>query len=261
MITIQELWRYPVKSMQGERLEQMELTATGPIGDRLYAIRDRATQRILTGRQCPELLLAEARLEGAGVRITLPDGTATGSDDPEAAAVLSSWLGRPVQLDRSAGVGAEFELPVPAEVAEWYGAEAGSTLTLTTPTTAFTDVAHLHLVLGSRLDAMRDRLGGGWAARRFRPNLLLSDPGEAVAEESLQGCRLRTGGALFEVTQGTIRCVMLTKPVSGLPDAEGILRTLATESRARFGLYAKVIEPARLVPGAEVQVVSPAPAQ
>ena len=261
MITIQELWRYPVKSMQGERLEQLELTAAGPIGDRLYAIRDRGTERILTGRQCPELLLAEARLEGAAVRITLPNGTATGSDDPEAAAVLSSWLGRTVQLDRSSGVGADFEVPVAAEVAEWYGAESGSTLTLTTPPTAFTDAAHLHLLLGSRLGAMRDRFGEGWASRRFRPNLLLSDPGAVVTEESLQGCRLRTGAALFEVTQGTIRCVMLTKPVGGLPDAEGILKTLATESRARFGLYAKVIEPARLLPGAEVQVVSPARAQ
>ena len=38
--TVAELWRYPVKSMRGERLDEMVLTERGPVGDRLYAMRE-----------------------------------------------------------------------------------------------------------------------------------------------------------------------------------------------------------------------------
>jgi hypothetical protein len=32
------LWRFPVKSMRGERLEQVEITPRGLVGDRAYAL-------------------------------------------------------------------------------------------------------------------------------------------------------------------------------------------------------------------------------
>src|SRR6478752_2100192 len=41
--TINELWRYPVSSTAGEKLEQCELTATGVVGDRRFALVDAAT--------------------------------------------------------------------------------------------------------------------------------------------------------------------------------------------------------------------------
>ena len=43
------LWRYPVKSLQGERLETAEVTADGLAGDRRFAIFDTATGLGLTG--------------------------------------------------------------------------------------------------------------------------------------------------------------------------------------------------------------------
>ena len=123
----------------------------------------------------------------------------------------------------------------------------------TTPASAFTDVAHLHLVMVPRLELMQARLGGGWAARRFRPNVLLL--GVGATEEDLPGRELRTGNALLHVTQGAVRCVMLTRPLAGLPEATGILRTLASESGARFGLYAQILTPAPIQTGATVEVL------
>ena len=38
--TVAESWRYPVKSMRGERLSEMALTERGAVGDRLYAMRE-----------------------------------------------------------------------------------------------------------------------------------------------------------------------------------------------------------------------------
>lgn len=41
--SVAALWRYPVKSMQGEELDAAEISARGVLGDRAYAIVDRAT--------------------------------------------------------------------------------------------------------------------------------------------------------------------------------------------------------------------------
>lgn len=71
-LSVLALWRYPVKSMQGEAVATLVLTADGPAGDRVFAVRDPAGGRILTGRQAPELLLATARLEAGEVQIELP---------------------------------------------------------------------------------------------------------------------------------------------------------------------------------------------
>jgi len=50
-----ELWRYPVKSMAGERLQRAWVSKTGVEGDRLVQVRD-AAGRVLTARQYPSLL-------------------------------------------------------------------------------------------------------------------------------------------------------------------------------------------------------------
>lgn len=72
---ISALWRYPVKSLQGEDLAEATVDADGLRGDRLYGIRDLATDRILTARREPRLLLAAAALDENGPpEISLPDG-------------------------------------------------------------------------------------------------------------------------------------------------------------------------------------------
>lgn len=52
---VAELWRYPVKSMAGERLEQAELRDDGIAGDRVVYVRGSAGQ-VLTSRTRPRLL-------------------------------------------------------------------------------------------------------------------------------------------------------------------------------------------------------------
>src|SRR5256885_2380293 len=71
---IAELWRYPVKSLQGEQLESVLVTPQGFEGDRRYAIYDVETGFGLTARRVPELLFASARLlDGGELEIVLPD--------------------------------------------------------------------------------------------------------------------------------------------------------------------------------------------
>src|ERR1700747_1952842 len=58
---VQEIWRYPVKSMAGELLDAAELTEDGVEGDRIVQVRNRSG-RILTARTKPALLLHRAAL-------------------------------------------------------------------------------------------------------------------------------------------------------------------------------------------------------
>jgi hypothetical protein len=62
---VAEVWRYPVKSLGGERLEKVEIGPSGVAGDRLVQVYD-PRGRIITARTHPKLL---------GLRATLgPDG-------------------------------------------------------------------------------------------------------------------------------------------------------------------------------------------
>lgn len=66
-MTVRELWRYPVKSMAGERLEKADVRLTGIAGDRLVQVRHAGTERVITSRTAPRLLgLAGTWDEAAG---------------------------------------------------------------------------------------------------------------------------------------------------------------------------------------------------
>jgi uncharacterized protein YcbX len=94
---VTQLWRYPVKSMQGERLEEAVIGKRGIDGDRQWAVIALETGKALTARREPRLLYAYARLASEdAVEVVLPDGTVTSRDDE-----LSTWLGYPVELRRA----------------------------------------------------------------------------------------------------------------------------------------------------------------
>jgi len=62
---IKEIWRYPVKSMAGEQLDNAEITEQGIVGDRIIQVRN-AAGRIFSARTRPELLRHQARLQANG---------------------------------------------------------------------------------------------------------------------------------------------------------------------------------------------------
>jgi len=59
---VQELWRYPVKSMRGERIPEATLNATGITGDRNIVVVSARHGRIITARTHPDLLGLQASL-------------------------------------------------------------------------------------------------------------------------------------------------------------------------------------------------------
>lgn len=103
--TIQEVWRYPVKSMAGERLAECSVHSLGIPGDRGWALRDETSREITNGKRIPLLmqcaaLYREQPTNGAipHVDITMPDGRTISSDDPAVNTRLSEVLGKSVTL-------------------------------------------------------------------------------------------------------------------------------------------------------------------
>jgi uncharacterized protein YcbX len=61
-VRVAQLWRYPVKSLLGERLSTLRVIGDGVYGDRMWGIQDCSDGRILTVRREPRLLFASARM-------------------------------------------------------------------------------------------------------------------------------------------------------------------------------------------------------
>ncbi len=66
--TVKEIWRYPVKSMAGERLQRANVGALGIYGDRGWAIRDEKAGEIRNARKLPALSALHGGLSARAVR-------------------------------------------------------------------------------------------------------------------------------------------------------------------------------------------------
>lgn len=102
---VQEVWRYPVKSMAGEKLTECAIRSLGIPGDRGWALRDETAREITNGKRIPLLMQCTAQYQREPtteriphVDITLPDGTRISSDDPQVGARLSEVLGKRITL-------------------------------------------------------------------------------------------------------------------------------------------------------------------
>jgi uncharacterized protein len=232
-----ELWRYPVKSLQGEQLDSVALWEDGLEGDRRFAIYDLQTGLGLTARRVPELLFASARLrDDGGVEITLPDGSPARNDEE-----LSEWLGRRVALRshyaevprRYENPAVDFERETEHAWAPFEGAPG-----------AFHDSPSVRVSLVSTATI------GEWDRRRFRSNVLLDGEGE----DSLIGSQVMLGDAVLDVGERIERCVMTVRPQPGGIERDlDVLRTIARERDACLAVGALVSRPGRVAVGDQLE--------
>ena len=229
--TVAALWRYPVKSMLGERCQSLALTARGVEGDRLYAIRDadgkfgsgKSTRRF---RRIDGLFAFHAVYDGDVPVLAFPDGRRLRGDDGSVHGALSAALGQPVTLAREAAIS---------------HMDAGPVHLLTTASLAWLR----SLLPAARLDE-----------RRFRPNVLIDVPGASPIEREWLGRTVAVGDEVRLVVHDmTERCVMVSLAQSELPGDPAILRTLAQDAGLAFGVYADVVAPGRISVGDRVTVV------
>ena len=235
VVNILEIWRYPVKSLGGECLEEVDALATGLAGDRGFALFDTSTGFGLTARRCPEMLFGSATLRPDGTaRITLPDGSEATDDR-----ALSDWLGRPVEL-RAASEPVQRRYENPADFED----ERGAWEPFDGSPGAFHDTA------GASVSLLSSGTIGSWDRRRFRGNLVVDGQGE----DELVGRRVTAGSAQLHVRLRIARCVMVTRPQpDGIDRDLDVLRRIHRERGGDLAVGGEVTRPGRLGVGDEVR--------
>ena len=228
---VEAIFRYPVKSMGGERLEGAQLGWHGPEGDRRLAFRrmnDRSGFPWLTAGKLPDLVLftPQRREDGAQgdlpTHIRTPDGEEMPVFGEDLAAEIGRRYGAPVQMMQlNHGIFDEATISVIAS----------------------NTVREIGRLAGRSLDV-----------RRFRPNvvvrLLRSVPWQ---EDEWLGGVLSFGegddAPAITVTMRDVRCSMLNLDPDSARPAPEVLKAVVRTNQNNAGIYGTVTRIGRLAVG------------
>ena len=211
---VQEIWRFPVKSMQGGTVPEALVTPQGLVGDRGWAMRDDTRQEVQWGKMYPQLMLCSARYRetpapgvATPIDISFPDGSVLGSDDPAVHRKLSELCGRPASLwPLQPASNRDFYKRYKPDAAKWaeeigeaFAREPGEPQPdfaqfppvlmdyVSVPGTFF-DNEEIHLLTTASLAAMAAaNPQANWDVRRFRPNFLIATPPGRTASSNRPG--------------------------------------------------------------------------
>ncbi len=265
--TVEALWRFPVKSMLGERVDEILVSSRGVVGDRAFGLIDGETGKVASAknpRRWADLLTFKAEYVNPpeaddhlpAVRITFPDGTHHYSSDTSIDEALSEALGRPVTLTSKPPAQPVLENYHP-DIEELPEAErdtvTDSRMGFMAPNT-FQDAAPLQLMSTATLARLAElRPETAFDARRFRPNFVIEINGirTGFVENDWAGRTIALGSDVQ--AQGILsvpRCVITTLGQQELPRDNAVLQTIARNNRIDIptlgpspcaGLYAVVV--------------------
>jgi uncharacterized protein len=282
--SVTSLWRFPVKSMRGERLDEAHVTEQGLVGDRAYALIDTDTGKVVSAKSVkrfPDLLACRAAFvqpPGADedlppVEITLPDGMTVRSDASDVSGVLSTFFEHDVTLARAApedftidqyhpdiedvDPAGHRDTVVEQKLGAAFFADAG--IPSPVPVGAFFDLFPVSVLTTSTLQQLSElQPESRFDERRFRMNVIVDTDEAGFVENDWVSRQLVIGDAVrLSVAIPDPRCVMTTLAQEELPRDSDILRTLIRYNRidvggGRFpcaGVYAVVEAPGTMRPG------------
>jgi len=256
ILRVAELWRYPVKSLLGERLPTLDFVGDGVDGDRIWGIRDQHDGRILTARREPRLLFASSRIDAGNLPvITLPNGEQLSGPGAATDEALSDWLGKPVALVAAT--------ESDASRAEYFADATDDTsqaIEWTMPEGRFVDAfAVLVMTTAGLRGAATAYSAGTWDVRRFRPNVLIELAGQGWLEDAWEGRCLRAGSTRLVPRRRCIRCTMVNRAQPGLDRDVNIYRTLNRTHGGEAGMWTQVIQPGSVSEGDVVELTEAPP--
>lgn len=269
-----EIHRYPVKSMQGERLMSTAVEPLGIPGDRAWALRDERVGGLTGAKKLPALMSMRARLaaEPAGA----PLSSAAGDVDT----ALSRVLDHPVTLWPllDAAQVEHYRREAPPEgmdeveaLRALFGRTADEPLpdlsrfpevlaTHHTPPGTYFDAYPLLIMTRSSLRAIAEgaaALGfdSSFDQRRFRPNLVIDTVEPGFVENGWVGRRLAIGDAELVVEMTCPRCIMTTHGLDDVPRDPKVMRALVQVNDGDLGVYASIARPGRIRAGDAVTLL------
>lgn len=284
--TVKEIWRYPVKSMQGEQLDKCPIEKFGFVGDRGWAVRDDSVGEIKGVRKIPKLLGYSANYTEEpspasipSVQITTPSGEQFDINDPIFAQQISEHVKKPLSfwpLQPASNLN-HYRLKEASnsrELRRQFASEKNPDLSsislklllelaiFATPLGRYYDAYPIHILTSASLRTISKLQNGDSEldSRRFRPNIVIetNEDQHGFAEFSWTGGILEIGETQIKCVTRTVRCSMPAQPQPGLEKNSQLLKSLASHTERHMGVYATVIKKGVIQKGDSVVLHRPA---
>src|SRR5664279_341966 len=243
---VESLWRYPVKSMRGEEMDEMFAGYAGVYGDRLFAFESSASPKgfpFFTGRDQRQMIRYRACFrnpEKAARPVNLSEAEKLGSGVNPISADVSELM-----LDVETPDGKTFAIDDPALIDNMrLGIDGNHELTLLRSDKAMTDCRPLSIFAVQTAKKLGEETGVAVDKRRFRANVyvdLISS--EGFAEDEFVGRSLRIGSKVtVAVLQRDGRCMMITLDPDTAEKTPAILKAVAQAHEGMAGDNGAVLE-------------------
>ncbi len=257
---VESLWRYPVKSMRGQELDEMFVGYAGVYGDRLFAFESAASPKgfpFFTGREQRQMLRYRPRFRypdkaARPVNLTeaesLPPGVTPLYADPEDLMVdVETPVGNTVAIDD----------PALIEVLR-QGIDDKHQLTLIRSDRALTDCRPVSIFAVQSAKKLGDETGVAVDKRRFRANVYLDlTTADGFAEDEFVGRSLRIGSkVVVSVLERDPRCMMITLDPDTAEKTPAILKQVAQAHSGMAGVYGAVLVEGTLRKGDPVELLN-----
>ena len=255
--TVESLWRYPVKSMRGEELDEMFAGYSGVYGDRLFAFKSSASPKgfpYLTGREQRQMLRYRPRFRD-------PDKAARPINLTEA----ESMSANPVSADL-ADLMVDVETPTGETIAiddpqliDMLRADIDEKhqLTLLRSERAMTDCRPVSIFSLQSARQLAEETGTPVDKRRFRANVYVDlTSAEGFAENEFVGRSLRIGPkVVVTILERDPRCMMITLDPDTAEKTPAILKKVAQAHDGMAGVYGAVMVEGMLHKGDSVELL------
>ena len=224
------LWRYPVKSMGAEPLNEVEVSWHGLIGDRRWAF-------------------IRPAVEQSGFPwLTIRNRENMSHYRPSFADPSNPDTSRTIVRTPS---GLEYEVTDPALSDELY---PGGTRVIRQSRGIF-DTFPLSLITTQTIFGLGKMVGETLDVQRFRPNFLIEPTSDQpFIEDDWVGCILHIGDLLMRVDKRDGRCSVITIDPETAERNPAVLRSVVEEREGCLGVYGTVVVPGRVAIDDVVQI-------
>jgi uncharacterized protein YcbX len=257
--TVESLWRYPVKSMRGEELEEIFAGFGGVYCDRLFAFHSSASRAgfpYLTARDQRRMLCFRPRFRQPEKAAAPPNLREAENLAPGATPVYADPAD--LMLDVETPVGRALAIDDP-ELIEMLrdGIDDKHQLTLLRSERALTDCRPLSLFAVQTAQKLAEETGAPIDKRRFRANVYLDlTTAEGFAEDTFVGRSLRIGPkATLAILQRDPRCMVITLDPETGEKTPAVLKTVAQVHGGMAGIYAAVLVEGMIRTGDAVELL------
>ena len=255
---VESLWRYPVKSMRGEDLDEMFVGYAGVYGDRLFAFASSANANgfpFFTGRDQRQMIRYRARFrnpEKAARPVNLSDAEKHNATPLYAAP-------NDLMLDIETPDGKTFAINDPALIDNLRAnIDEKHQLTLLRSDKAMTDCRPLSIFAVQSAKKLGEETGTSVDKRRFRANVYLDlNSSWGFAEDAFVGKTLRIGPkVVVSVVERDPRCIMITLDPDTAEKSPAILKAVAQAHEGMAGVYGAVLAEGMIHKGDSVELLN-----